>query len=558
MGLSIVGDQHRAYPPGRRTVLRSEERDSSRCSTRTAAAWRDHERVRVVVLIVRHATPASTPQVVADTATQGVSYPFVFGALVIVGLILRVVAMRSTWGQPDGDDAMAMQMAFRASQGHLSLLFWGGNYGGAIITWVEAPLIAIFGMKIWLFDLVDTALMVSAVFILRAIGSRFVSPSAADVAAGTFWFFPALWLFWSSRDYIFWLPAVVFGLATCLSILWWFESPSRRHLVASGLLAGLSIWSYPLVFPLIGPALAILFWALRKDRKALLSLVAAGVVGVAPWLAYFMIHGTAVLHGQTVTGSRFADLKHTVTQVLPTALVGGEKRQGVTWALVNAAPSHLKVLGAGIYVAVILYTIAAAAAGKVALAACGASVIIWPAVLIMGHVPIGVETYRYGVIPVAPILLIAADLLSKVRLVPLLAIAALALVIHTVSADTATFAAAPSCAQSLKDTGDVLVSRHETAVWASYWLSAPLELCSDEHVTVSSVAPLRDHDAEVKAEAASRSIYVVFPGKGLDTSLRTWTAAHHVTARRTVPGSYAIWEFNTKVTPNEMGLDGAF
>ena len=104
----------------------------------------------------------------------------------------------------------------------------------------------------------------------------------------------------------------------------------------------------------------------------------------------------------------------------------------------------------------------------------------------------------------------------------------------------------------------MLVSRHETAVWASYWLSAPLELCSDEHVTVSSVAPLRDHDAEVKAEAASRSIYVVFPGKGLDTSLRTWTAAHHVTARRTVPGSYAIWEFNTKVTPNEMGLDSAF
>jgi len=302
----------------------------------------------------------------------------------------------------------------------------------------------------------------------------------------------------------------------------------------------------------------MLFWALRKDRRALLSVSAAGIVGVAPWFAYFALHGAAAFQGQTVTGSRFADLKHTVTQVLPTAFVGGEKRQGVIWTLVNASPGHLKVLGVGIYVAVILYTVVVAAGGNTALAACGMSVIIWPFVLILGHVPIGVESYRYGVIPVAPILLIAADLLSKVRLVPLLGVAALVVVIHTVSADTATFAAAPSCARSLTDTGRILVARHETAVWASYWLSAPLELCSGEHVTASSVAPLRDHDAEVKAAAARRSTYVVFPGNGLDRKLASWTAEHHVSVRRTVPGAYAIWEFNTSVAPKQIGLNSAF
>jgi hypothetical protein len=509
-------------------------------------------------LTASYATPGTETRAHAEPTTHSTSYPLVFCGLLIAGLIVRVLAMRSTWGQPDGDDAMAMQMALRASQGHLSLLFWGGNYGGAVITWVEAPLIAIFGMKIWLFDVVDTALMLVAVFLLRAIGARFVSPLAADVAAGTFWFFPALWLFWSSRDYIFWLPAVMFAFATCLFILRWFECHTRGALLASGLFAGLSMWSYPLVFPLIGPALAILLWSLRKDRKALLSLIAAGIVGVTPWLAYFGVHGATAFQSQTVTGSRLADLKHTVTQVLPTALVGGEKRAGVTWALVNASPGHLKALGAGIYVAVIVYTIVVAATGKVALTACGMSVIIWPVVLILGHVPIGVETYRYGMIPVAPILLIAADLLSRVRLVALLGIAALAVVIHTVSTDTATFAATPSCAQSLKDTAEVLVSRHETAVWASYWLSAPLELCSQEQVTASSVAPLRDHDAEVEAAAARRSTYVVFPGQGLDKKLASWTGAHRVSVRRTVPGSYAIWEFNTSVTPKQIGLNSAF
>lgn len=481
-----------------------------------------------------------------------------FGGLVIAGLVVRILAMRSTWGQPDGDDAMAMQMALRASQGHFSLLFWGGNYGGAVITWVEAPLVALFGMKLWLFQAVDTALVLVAVLLLRAIGHRFLSPTAADVAAGTFCFFPALWLFWSSRDYIFWLPAVVFALATCLLILRWFESHDRRCLWASGLFAGLSIWSYPLVFPLIGPALVVLVWALRKDRKGLLRVGAAALVGVAPWLAYFAVHGRAAMHVQAVTGNRITDLRHTVTQVLPTALVGGERRFGAIWTPVNASPGHLALLGKGIYVAIAVYTVVAALRREVALAVCGASVLIWPFVLVLGHVPIGTDTYRYGLIPIAPLLLIAANLLSKIRLSPLLGVAALVLVTYTISGNTSNFAVAPSCFRQLTRTGNFLVSQRRTAVWASYWLSAPLELCSEERVTASSVAPLRDHLAEMRAISAPRSTYVVFRDNTLDREILAWTRIHHVRVTRTTATGYAIWEFNTKVTPTQIGLDGAF
>lgn len=482
----------------------------------------------------------------------------IFPGLLVAGFILRVLALRSTWGQPDGDDAMAMLMALRASHGHFALLFWGGNYGGAIATWIEAPLIWIFGMKIWVFDAVDMASLLASVFLLRAIGTRFLSRPSTDVVAGTFWFFPALWLFWSVRDYIFWLPAVAFALATCLMILWWFESPSRRRLWASGCFAGLAIWSYPLVFPLVGPPLAIMVWALRKDRRALLNLAVAGVVGVSPWLAYFALHGRSALHRQAVTGSRLSDLEHTVTQVLPTALVGGTKRFGAIWQLTHTSLGPLKVLGIAVYVGTVAFTVFAISRREVALAVCGASVIIWPAVLVAGHVPIGPDTYRYGVIPVAPLLLIAAYLLAKVRLVPLLGIGALALVTLTVAADTSNFAAAPSCSRSLKNTAGILAARHETAVRASYWLSAPLELCSNERVIVSSVAPVRDHYAEVKAAAALRSVYVVFPGNRLDDELRAWTDTHDVRATRTVPGDYAIWEFDTRVTPKQMALDSAF
>ena len=341
-------------------------------------------------------------------------------------------------------------------------------------------------------------------------------------------------------------------------VLWWFEERDRRWLWASGLFAGLAIWSYPLVFPLVGPPLAIMAWTLRKDRKALLGLAAAGIVGVSPWLAFFAVHGRAALHRQAVTGSRVANLVHTVTQVLPTALVGGTKRFGAIWELTHTAPGAFKVLGITVFVGTVVFTAFAISRREIALAACGASVMIWPTLLVAGHVPIGPDTYRYGVIPVAPLLLIAAHLLSKVRLAPLLGIGALALVVSTVAVDTSNFSGAPSCSRGLAATSRLLVSRHETAVRASYWLAAPLELCSNERLVVGAVAPVRDHYAEVRAAAAARSIYVVFPDNRLDEELRAWTKAHHVHATRTVPGDYAIWEFDTQVTPKELGLDSAF
>jgi len=466
--------------------------------------------------------------------------------------------MRSAWGQPDGDDAMVMVMTLRASQGHFSLLFWGGNYGGALITWIEAPLVAVLGMKLWLFQAVDTGLALIAVFLLRAIGQHFLSRTAADVAAGTFWFFPALWLFWSSRDYIFWLPALVFALATCLLIIRWFETSRQRCLWASGLCAGLSIWSYPLVFPLIGPALAVLIWALRKEPKALARVGVAGMVGVAPWAAYFALHGRAALHFQRVTGSRITDLKHTVTQVLPSALVGGERRVGDIWALTNASSRHLALLGVGIYLAAAAYTAVALMRRQTALALCGASVVIWPFVLILGHVPISPESYRYGLIPIAPILLLAAHLFSKSRLSVLFGVVALGLAASAISADTANFAAVPSCSPMLIDTSRFLVSQHRTVIWASYWLSGPLDLCSHEQVTASSIAPQRDHFAEVRAAATSRSTYVVFPGKALDQRLLAWTRTHHAGGTRITAGGYATWEFNTRITPTQIGLNSAF
>ncbi len=481
-----------------------------------------------------------------------------FVGLLVAGLVLRVLALRSTWGQPDADTAVSMQMVLRASEGHFSLLYWGQNYGGAGLAWIEAPLVWIFGMNTWPFYVVDIALMVVAACVLRAIGSRFLTRTAADVAAGTFFFFPAIWLFWSSRAYLFYVPAVLLALVTCLLILQWFETRDHRRLIAIGYCAGVAIWCFPLVFPLIGPPLAILFWVLRKDRRRVFTVAAAGFVGVAPWLAYFALHGRDALHRQAAVGSRLTALGHTVNEVLPTAFIGGEERFGVIWRVTSASPGRQALVGITIYAATVVFTVFAIRRREVALASCGVSVIIWPPILFLTNVPLGTDTNRYGVIVVAPLLLIAAHLLSKVHLVPVLAVVALASVTFTLWSNTDHFAKAPTCFEPLVETTDYLAARERTAVWSSYWLSGPLTLCSGDRVTAGSVIPRRDHSSETKAADAPKSTYVVFADRGLDNQLRAFAKTHPVKVTRSTPSDYAIWEFETAVQPEEIGLRSNF
>ena len=400
---------------------------------------------------------------------------------------------------------------------------------------------AVFGLHLWIFQLVDTALTFVAVLLLRAIGRRITTPLAADVAAGTFWFFPALWVFWSEREYVFWLPAIVLALATGLLALRWFESRRPSTLVWIGLCAGLAIWSYPLVVSLVLPPVALILWTERRDRGSLARVLVAGLVGIIPWIAYFVVHGRSAFTVQPSTESRSTAFVHAITQVLPTALIGGQKAFDVIWTGPDASSTHLAILGAAVYVGMVAFTAWAVVRRQVALAACGVAFVLWPFVLAVGHVPTGTATFRYGLIPIAPLLLVASHLLAKLRMAPLLAVAAFVLVAVTISTETSSFAAVPACGPSFGRMDRYLSGQERTAVWASYWLAGPLEVCSTEAITASSVAPVRDAQAEAAAAAAPHSTYVVFPGNGLDKEITGWVAANHAPARRTIVGDWAVW-----------------
>src|SRR5262249_55226111 len=158
--------------------------------------------------------------------------------LVAFGVVLRLLTARTAWAQPDGDNGLTMMMAFRASHGHLNLLWWGSNYGGAPLSWIQAPLVRVFGVRPSLFATFHFALVLLGAWFVRCMGRRVMSRSAAAVAGGVVVFFPALWVYWGSRGYLFWVPSIVVALACDLLALRWFESPSRARLVGCGLCAG--------------------------------------------------------------------------------------------------------------------------------------------------------------------------------------------------------------------------------------------------------------------------------------------------------------------------------
>lgn len=478
--------------------------------------------------------------------------------LLLLGLVLRILVLRSTWAQADAVEAQGMLMASEAARGHFSLVFWGASAGGTLTTIIEAPFVALFGLHPWLFHAVNAAETLVCVFLLRAVGRRFLPPLAADVAAGIFWFFPSNWLFWSSKEYVFWLPAIAFALAACLFVLRWFDARRPVDLWGLGVCAGLSLWSYYPVYPLLLPALAVFAWAERRHAAALAQAAVGAVVGVSPWLVHLALHGAAQSISPSGPGGKLTHLRASVSQTLPAAFVGGQRRVGLLWQSVDPSLSRLKDVGALALMAVLLILVIALLRKEVAVVVCALSVFVWPISLVISGVTPGTVSFRYGLILVAPVVLLAAYVFSRTPLLPLLGVGALVMVVVTTWSVTSGYAAAPACDRSLSPLSSYLVKHERTHVWAAYWLAAPLQVCSGERVTAAEVTPVLNRRAATAAREAPRSTYVVFADNVLDGQIRRWAREHPHAASNTTVGGYSVWEFGRRMTPADLRLSGTF
>ncbi|HEX6394896.1 MAG TPA: hypothetical protein VFZ97_15790 [Acidimicrobiales bacterium] len=475
----------------------------------------------------------------------------------IAGLVVRILELRSSWGVPDADEATGMVMAQRAAHGHLAIFFWGGNYGGDVVTWLEALLVNLFGLHVVIFQVVDTALAFVVVLLLRSVSRRFLSPTAADLSAGLVWVLSPAWVFWSSREYVFWVPGMVFALATIWACLRWREEPRGVAPYLVGFFAGVTYWIYPLYGCLLAVPLIAYIWSARSDWRSIVKTLVMIPVGGVFWLVANFRHHFESLHRPVNAhqGLGYA-VRHSVTEILPRAYGTYPRPSGLSFPPVAPGSGALRVIGISLFAGGVVWTLGFLIVRRPLLTTAGAAVVLWVPLLAISGVFLDSSGYRYSLVLIPALAFMVAWLADRHRYVVLaVAILAVATSIVTVGSGTKWFRSQPACPGDLQAVGRYLQGVGRDRVWASYWISAPLDVCTRDRVVASPTAVERDDYAKKVVGAAPQATFVVYPGNVLDQALGLWESRNPgAGASRVVVGGLAIWSLQQPATPQSLDL----
>jgi hypothetical protein len=215
----------------------------------------------------------------------------------LVGVAMRVWVLRSGAGALDSDEGVPGLMARHLLDGHLSTFYWGQQYGGSIEVFLDAIAVFIGGstrLALKSPPMLEAALV--SVVVWR-VGRRTVGEWAGVVAGLLVWIWPANYVWYSTKERVFYLPILLLGLAALLLALRLDEEPRRwRDWLLLGFVAGIGWWTGPQIVFTVVPALVWLAWR-RRTRiwPGIAYAAGAAVVGAAPWIRANIHSGLASL-----------------------------------------------------------------------------------------------------------------------------------------------------------------------------------------------------------------------------------------------------------------------
>jgi len=295
--------------------------------------------------------------------------------LMAVGLAVRVAMLRSRLGVLDSDEAVVGLMARHVLSGSFPTFFWGQHYGGSLEALLAVPLVA-GGTSALRLKVLPIALYAVACLLTWRIGAVIAGERVGRWSALVLWLWPGAYVWWSIKERGFYGTCLCLGLALVLLGLTIVRRIRTRRDVpptmwfAFGLVGGLGWWTSPQIglfaVPLgiwmvprlrvrrpSGRADAVGATVSAKATSATL-VVAGGLLGALPWLAYNLSHGWASLATPPgmAKGSYLGHLWAFAARGLPTALgvriaysdrwLGGSVAGGLLYAVL------LSVVGAGV------------------------------------------------------------------------------------------------------------------------------------------------------------------------------------------------------------------
>ncbi len=496
----------------------------------------------------------------------------------------------------NADEAIVALMARHMLRGEWPAFFYGQAYLGSLDPALVAAGFAAFGEHVLVIRLLQTLLFALTVFTGTLLSWRVLRSRPAAVATGLLLAVPTVNVtLYTTVSIGGYGEALLLGQVLLLITLAIVDRQRPWLYAVWGMVAGIAFWTFGLTLVYILPAICLLAWrdAHRAPRRAALAgwplAIAGGVLGMAPWLGWAIIHspGTLVgeLLGSAIAGASPSSLPQAWLEHLRNLLLlGGSVTLGfrppwdARWLALPLLPFVLAV-----WAAVFLHAVTLLRRRGPALA--GTWMITGVALAtLVGFVltPFGADPSGRYFLPLAfPLAFflgsLVADLrprvgrLAAVSLVLLVVAYNLWSTIECVRRDppglTTQFdPVARVNARGYKELIDFLEIHGERAGYTNYWVAYPLAFLSEERLVFVPRLPYHEDFRYTARDdryppygatvaASPRVAYITTNHPALDESLRRSLAQQGVEfSEASVSGFRVFYSLSERVTPEALGV----
>jgi GT2 family glycosyltransferase len=434
--------------------------------------------------------PASPARRVATTT-------LIVGALVfLAGVVIRWLLFDTPAAVINADEAYTRIETFEILRGQFPVVLGGTVYTFPVEAYLYTPFTYLFnGANVVPLKLLSTLSWVGTAITLFFVGRRLVGERAGLIAASLCWITPGSLMVLSITAYPAYASGMfVVSLAFLTStVVLDGPEPSRRLLVAYGVLAGFAFWLHPMFLTVMVPMTLVVLWAVRRRIDAWISVIGGGIVGCLPLLLWNATNGWPSLESPIeVPGTYTERLRTFAVDLLPRAF--GLRDVGLNW--------YHSFWGPVLYVALLatitfgLWTIArrSSARGRVVL-----FVVLGVVFFLMAFLQnlIYANDGRYAMISLPFVLIALATGIDRLvgvrppwRVVGVVTLVAAIWIIGFVRPNQQPFldrrGVDPNA--QLDEIVDLLDERGINRVYGSYWAVLPVDFAGDNRI-VSGVFP---------------------------------------------------------------------
>lgn len=392
--------------------------------------------------------------------------------------------------QFSADEATTGIMVRDILGGRFYVFYAGQDYGGALEQYLEAAWF--LGTRLPQNELTLrlplVALSMASCALTWAVARQvYDDPVRPAVAAGLFAVSPWFNVIGSSTSFGFYAAGQCLLVAVVLAAL-------HRRLAVTGLLAGLGLWTSPLILYALVPVLLWLLPTLRRDPRKWAALAGGTALGAAPLLGWLAVHRELPIPPEPAEASSIADRLGNLADPILRQYVG------VTYSQTDGGlPVPLQ------YAVVLGLVLAYALAFRHRHGPAGLLLMVPPTVVVLyaaSNSTWYVGTPRYLLVTYPLLAVGLAGLLRRwVLAVPaLLGSAALCLGFFLPLAGGQTVATRDADLERVTDT---LVAAGHTHVYADYWLAMPLQYLAGDRLTVATQGGVERFPAAQAEVAAS-------------------------------------------------------